>query len=194
VVLPVLAPGVPESQYGMTGNAGHGSDRRPLHDDLCGQRRGGWFPMYFIKRGYDPMPADAGHDHHRDVPARCPAGAAAWQHQLLDAGHPDRHRASAHQAWSANIFTTVSDMFPKKAVGSVTGIGGMFGVSRHRRQQMRWLAVRRLPSRRHCQHLGGRPRPKGSRLPEPDSRPEAGEQARHADRPHLVEFGTCPRR
>jgi len=34
---------------------------------------------------------------------------------------------SAHQAWSANIFTTVSDMFPKKAVGSVTGIGGMFG-------------------------------------------------------------------
>ncbi|HEY9000823.1 MAG TPA: MFS transporter [Mucilaginibacter sp.] len=35
--------------------------------------------------------------------------------------------ASAHQAWSANIFTTVSDMFPKKAVGSITGIGGMFG-------------------------------------------------------------------
>lgn len=35
--------------------------------------------------------------------------------------------ASAHQGWSANIFTTVSDMFPKKAVGSVTGIGGMAG-------------------------------------------------------------------
>ncbi len=35
--------------------------------------------------------------------------------------------ASSHQAWSANIFTTVSDMFPKKAVGSVTGIGGMAG-------------------------------------------------------------------
>jgi len=35
--------------------------------------------------------------------------------------------ASAHQAWSANIFTTVSDMFPKKAVGSVVGIGGMAG-------------------------------------------------------------------
>ncbi|HEY6976486.1 MAG TPA: MFS transporter [Chitinophagaceae bacterium] len=35
--------------------------------------------------------------------------------------------ASAHQAWSANIFTTVSDMFPKKAIGSVTGIGGMAG-------------------------------------------------------------------
>ena len=35
--------------------------------------------------------------------------------------------ASAHQAWSCNIFTTVSDMFPKKTVGSVTGVGGMFG-------------------------------------------------------------------
>lgn len=35
--------------------------------------------------------------------------------------------AAAHQAWSANIFTTASDMFPKRAVGSVTGIGGMFG-------------------------------------------------------------------
>ena len=35
--------------------------------------------------------------------------------------------AAAHQAWSANIFTTVSDMFPKKTTASVTGIGGMFG-------------------------------------------------------------------
>jgi ACS family hexuronate transporter-like MFS transporter len=34
---------------------------------------------------------------------------------------------AAHQAWSANIFTTVSDMFPKKTVASVTGIGGMAG-------------------------------------------------------------------
>jgi len=34
---------------------------------------------------------------------------------------------AAHAAWSANIFTTVSDMFPKKAVASVTGIGGMAG-------------------------------------------------------------------
>ena len=35
--------------------------------------------------------------------------------------------AAAHQAWSANLFTTVSDMFPKKAVGTVTGIGTMAG-------------------------------------------------------------------
>ncbi len=35
--------------------------------------------------------------------------------------------AAAHQGWSANIFTLSSDMFPKQAVGSVVGIGGMFG-------------------------------------------------------------------
>ncbi|HEY5471411.1 MAG TPA: MFS transporter [Bacteroidales bacterium] len=35
--------------------------------------------------------------------------------------------ASSHQAWSANIFTTVSDAFPKKVVSSVTSIGGMSG-------------------------------------------------------------------
>lgn len=35
--------------------------------------------------------------------------------------------AAAHQAWSANIFTTASDMFPKRAVSSVVGIGGMAG-------------------------------------------------------------------
>jgi ACS family hexuronate transporter-like MFS transporter len=35
--------------------------------------------------------------------------------------------AAAHQGWSANIFTLSSDMFPKHAVGSVVGVGGMMG-------------------------------------------------------------------
>jgi len=35
--------------------------------------------------------------------------------------------AAAHQGWSANLFTLASDMFPKVAVASVTGIGGMIG-------------------------------------------------------------------
>ncbi|HEY8561501.1 MAG TPA: MFS transporter [Pyrinomonadaceae bacterium] len=35
--------------------------------------------------------------------------------------------AAAHQGWSANIFTLTSDMFPRRAVGSVVGIGGMAG-------------------------------------------------------------------
>ena len=35
--------------------------------------------------------------------------------------------AAAHQGWSANLFTTASDMFPKQAVGSIVGLGGMAG-------------------------------------------------------------------
>jgi MFS transporter, ACS family, hexuronate transporter len=34
---------------------------------------------------------------------------------------------AAHQSWSANIFSTVGDMFPKKAIATITGIGGMAG-------------------------------------------------------------------
>jgi ACS family hexuronate transporter-like MFS transporter len=32
--------------------------------------------------------------------------------------------AAAHQGFSANLFTTTSDMFPRKVVGSVVGMGG----------------------------------------------------------------------
>ena len=35
--------------------------------------------------------------------------------------------AGAHQGWSANLFTIVSDMFPEEAVGSVVGLGGLGG-------------------------------------------------------------------
>jgi ACS family hexuronate transporter-like MFS transporter len=35
--------------------------------------------------------------------------------------------AAAHQGWSANLYTLVSDMFPKQAVGAVVGFGGMAG-------------------------------------------------------------------
>jgi len=34
---------------------------------------------------------------------------------------------AAHQSWSANLFTTVGDMFPKAAIASIIGIGGMAG-------------------------------------------------------------------
>lgn len=34
---------------------------------------------------------------------------------------------AAHQAWMANLYTTVSDMFPKKAIASIIGIGGLAG-------------------------------------------------------------------
>jgi ACS family hexuronate transporter-like MFS transporter len=47
---------------------------------------------------------------------------AAWIPVLLIA-----IGCSAHQAWSANLFSTIGDMFPKGAIATVTGIGGMAG-------------------------------------------------------------------
>jgi ACS family hexuronate transporter-like MFS transporter len=89
---------------------------------------GGYLPLQFIKRG---MPAFQARKTAMLVIALCvfPIVFAQYLGQLnmwlavLVIGIA----AAAHQAWSANIFTTVSDMFPKRAVGSVTGIGGFAG-------------------------------------------------------------------
>jgi ACS family hexuronate transporter-like MFS transporter len=95
---------------------------------MVGSIGGGWFPMYFIRKG------------HKVYDARMkamllialfplvvllaqPLGYISFWIPVILIGIG----TSAHQAWSANIFTTVSDMFPKKAVGSVVGIGGMAG-------------------------------------------------------------------
>jgi ACS family hexuronate transporter-like MFS transporter len=95
---------------------------------MIGSIGGGWFPMYFIKKGYS---AYDGRMKAMFIIALFPLVvllAQPFGHLtvwipiiLIGIG------ASAHQAWSANIFTTVSDMFPKKAIGSVIGIGGMAG-------------------------------------------------------------------
>jgi len=89
---------------------------------------GGYLPLGFIKRG---MPAFQARKTAMLLIAFCvfPIVFAQWLGNLnmwlavLVIGIA----AAAHQAWSANIFTTVSDMFPKRAVASVTGIGGMAG-------------------------------------------------------------------
>ncbi len=95
---------------------------------MFGSIGGGWFPMYFINKGYKPYD---GRMKAMLMIAFIPLVvlAAQWLGHisywlpviLIGIG------ASAHQAWSANIFTTVSDMFPKKAIASVVGIGGMAG-------------------------------------------------------------------
>lgn len=95
---------------------------------MFGSIGGGYFPMYFINKGYHPYD---GRMKAMLIIALFPLVvlAAQWLGEisywlpviLIGIG------ASAHQAWSANIFTTVSDMFPKKAVASVVGIGGMAG-------------------------------------------------------------------
>ncbi|PTS97244.1 MFS transporter [Pedobacter sp. HMWF019] len=95
---------------------------------MIGSIGGGWFPMYFMKKGYAPYD---GRMKAMFIIALFPllvllaqplGHISVWLPVILIG-----IGASAHQAWSANIFTTVSDMFPKKSVGSVIGIGGMAG-------------------------------------------------------------------
>ncbi|MFV8324959.1 MFS transporter [Flavobacterium sp. ZS1P14] len=95
---------------------------------MIGSIGGGWFPVYFINKGFTP------YDGRMKamlliaivplvVLLAQPLGHISFWIPVLLIGLG----ASAHQAWSANIFTTVSDMFPKKTIGSVVGIGGMTG-------------------------------------------------------------------
>ncbi len=95
---------------------------------MVGSIFGGWFPMYFINKGY------AAYDGRLKamffialfplvVVLAQPLGYISFWIPVVLIGVG----ASAHQAWSANIFTTVSDMFPNKAIGSIIGIGGMAG-------------------------------------------------------------------
>jgi ACS family hexuronate transporter-like MFS transporter len=95
---------------------------------MVGSIGGGWFPVYFIKKGFKIY--DARMKAMLTIAffplvvlAAQPLGYISFWIPVILIGIG----ASAHQAWSANIFTTVSDMFPKKAVGSVVGIGGMAG-------------------------------------------------------------------
>jgi len=95
---------------------------------------GGKFPTFFINKGMNPY---AGRMRAMLIIAFVPllvllaqpfghisalGNFAFWVPVLLIG-----LGASAHQAWSANIFTTVGDMFPKSAVATIIGIGGMAG-------------------------------------------------------------------
>lgn len=89
---------------------------------------GGWLPLYLIRKGW---PVFRARKTSMLIYAFCvvPVIFAQWlgAMNMWLAVFIIGFAASAHQAWSANIFTTVSDMFPKKTVASVTGIGGMAG-------------------------------------------------------------------
>jgi ACS family hexuronate transporter-like MFS transporter len=121
-------PGFLKDQYSMEGT----SVIIPLSVlysiTMIGSIGGGWFPNYFINKGMKPYDG-------RMKAMLCiafiplvvllaqPFGYYSYWVPVLLIGIG----ASAHQAWSANIYTTVSDMFPKKIIASVIGIGGMAG-------------------------------------------------------------------
>jgi len=86
---------------------------------------GGWVTGHLAKRGWSINRArKAGMLLFAlcVVPIIAVTGASDWGAVLLIG-----LAGAAHQAFSANLFTTVSDSFPKQAVASVIGIGGMAG-------------------------------------------------------------------
>jgi ACS family hexuronate transporter-like MFS transporter len=87
---------------------------------------GGWLSSSLIKRGWTVNRA------RKTAMFLCalavvPIMAAARASNLWLAVALVSLAAAAHQGWSANLFTLVSDTFPRRAVGSVVGIGGMAG-------------------------------------------------------------------
>jgi MFS transporter, ACS family, hexuronate transporter len=92
----------------------------------AGSIAGGWLSGFFIKRGWTVNRA-------RKVTllicalSVLPVAFAALTDNQWMAVALIALAAGGHQAWSANLFTTVSDIFPRKAVASVVGLGGMVG-------------------------------------------------------------------
>jgi ACS family hexuronate transporter-like MFS transporter len=91
-----------------------------------GSVAGGWLSGFFLERGWTLSRA------RKTAMAICafcmPSGIVAvfapnvgWALALISLS------LAAHQGWSANVFTLASDMFPKRDVGSVTGLGGTGG-------------------------------------------------------------------
>lgn len=87
---------------------------------------GGWLSSAFIKRGWD---VNKGRKTAMLICALAviPIVFASQASSMWVAVALLSLATAAHQGWSANIFTTASDMFPRKAVGSVVGFGGMAG-------------------------------------------------------------------
>jgi ACS family hexuronate transporter-like MFS transporter len=91
---------------------------------------GGWFPLYLVRRGWEVLKARRFAMLVYAVSV-LPVVVVQW------VGKKDMWLAvmiiglatAAHAAWSANIFTTVSDRFHKKDVASVVGMGGMAGAA-----------------------------------------------------------------
>lgn len=90
---------------------------------------GGWLPSYFVsKKGMNPY---AGRMKAMLIFAffpllalfAQPLGYITFWFPVIIIGIA----GAAHQAWSANIFSTVGDMFPRSAIATITGIGGMAG-------------------------------------------------------------------
>ena len=115
-------------------NRNHGLDLSSLGPPLvtiflaadAGSIAGGWMSSFLISRGWSVNAA------RKTTMLICalavtPIFFAAQTTSLWTAVGLISLAAAAHQGWSSNLFTLTSDMFPRQAVGSVVGLGGMAG-------------------------------------------------------------------
>ena len=115
-------------------NRNHGLDLTSVGPPLVaiylvadvGSIGGGWLSSTLMKRGISLNRA------RKTAMLVCalavlPIAFAAGAKELWVAVALISVAAAAHQGWSANLFTLTSDMFPRQAVGSVVGLGGMAG-------------------------------------------------------------------
>jgi ACS family hexuronate transporter-like MFS transporter len=106
------------------------SNRLPLvvvySVSTVGSIAGGWISSTLLNAGKSP---NVSRKTAMLICALCviPVIAAPYIHHLWLVVALVGLATAAHQGWSANLFTLPSDMFPKAAVGSVIGIGGMSG-------------------------------------------------------------------
>ncbi|OYU84522.1 MAG: MFS transporter [Flavobacterium sp. BFFFF2] len=95
---------------------------------MVGSIGGGWLPSLFIKKGYTTLRArTVSMGGIAILPLLVllaqPLGGISYWVPVLCIGFG----AAAHQAWSANLYTLVSDLFPKNKIARIVGIGGMAG-------------------------------------------------------------------
>ena len=121
-------PAFLDAQYNIKGTAMALPVALVYTMSTIGSIGGGWLPLFLVNKGW---PVFRARKMSMLIYAFCviPVIFAQWLGSLNMwlAVFIIGFATSAHQAWSANIFTTVSDMFPKRTVASVTGLGGMSG-------------------------------------------------------------------
>ena len=129
VVLPVLAAEVFAGSVSSDAHTNHACRVLVVYNvSSVGSIAGGWLSGMLIKRGKTVNVA------RKTAMLTCalavlPVLYAPYCKSLWVVVGLVGLATAAHQGWSANLFTTASDMFPRAAVGSVVGIGGTAGAA-----------------------------------------------------------------
>ncbi len=128
VVLSVLAAEVPRQKFRDQRHRLDSLPDRRIHHRGCWLSRWRLAVFFAYKTRMDGQQGAQNHDdaicHHHAAGDSGYYVKSAWTAVILIG-----IAAGAHQGWSANLFTLTADMFPRKAVGSIVGIGSCAGAA-----------------------------------------------------------------